>query len=54
MLDHPNNKWRIIKSNNIDKDKFITQNCYQILKSSAAWNANAIRRSTGASIKIAN
>ena len=50
MLDNPNNKWRIIKSNGI----FNTQNCLKLLKTSQIWNANAIRKSIGANIKIAN
>ena len=50
MLDHFENKWRIIESDG----HFKTQNAYAILKSSSGWDANAIRKSIGASIKIAH
>eukprot|EP01084_Bolivina_argentea_P282304 483195_1 len=51
MLDHPNNKWRIIKLN---QNKFVSSNPYQIVKSSGVWNANVVRKTIGASIKISN
>ncbi len=51
MLDHPNNKWRIIKLN---QNQFHTSNPYQIWKSAANWNANVVRKTIGVSIKISN
>merc|ERR1712228_12454 len=48
MLDNPQNKWRIIESDG----QFKTPNAYALLKSAASWDANAIRKSIVASIKV--
>eukprot|EP00483_Globobulimina_turgida_P013565 UN13590 len=51
MLDHPNNKWRIIKLSE-GNNQFMAHNPFKLVKSSAVWNANVVRKSIGASIKI--
>merc|ERR1712129_23118 len=48
MLDHPEHKWRVVEAG----AKFRTHNTVKVLAESVAWNANAIRRLKGCSVKV--